>query len=533
MHIFSDASSIGYAAVAYLRLCNSDGKIHCAFLIGKARITPIKTTTIPRLELTAASVSVRLAQSMIHELENKPDTVTYHTDSTTVLHYIKNEKKRFPVFVANRTRMIREFSHLQQWRFVPTKDNPADVGSRGQDGYKVLHQQQWILGPQFLKQPQESWPAQPEIKENPVGMISTSATLVEETLNPTNILLSYYSNWHRLKKAIAYYQKFCSYLQKQAQHDPIIDNMISPRLTVSDLNQAELAIIKFLQKNQFNVELNLLKTVNKQETHRGRVGEKKKPVSMKKSSLYRLDPYLTDGVIRVGGRLHKSLLPEDMKHPIVLPSKSHVTTLIIRFVHEQLGHAGRNHVLSKVRENYWVINGNTAVRRVLGRCVTCRKQQSPMCEQQMADLPKDRISPALPFTYTGVDFFGPFLIKDYRKELKRYGALFTCLVTRAIHIESACSLTTDSFIQALRRFMARRSNVQEIRCDNGTNFVGAERELREALQKMDHTKLSETLMKKNIQWKFNPPAIWEESGSARSKLSEKFLPSSLENLETV
>jgi hypothetical protein len=136
-------------------------------------------------------------------------------------------------------------------------------------------------------------------------------------------------------------------------------------------------------------------------------------------------------------------------------------------------------------------------------------------EQKMADLPTERTSDGPPFTYTGVDFFGPFMIKQGRKQLKRYGAIFTCLSSRAIHIESAASLDTDSFILALRRFLARRGPIRQLRCDNGTNFVGAERQLREAFAEMKEDKIKEILMKQSIEWVFNPPAashfggIWE------------------------
>ncbi|KAK3716446.1 hypothetical protein QZH41_007055 [Actinostola sp. cb2023] len=133
----------------------------------------------------------------------------------------------------------------------------------------------------------------------------------------------------------------------------------------------------------------------------------------------------------------------------------------------------------------------------------------------MADLPKERVTPAPPFTFTGVDYFGPYIIKTGRKEVKRYGALFTCLASRAVHIEIANSLETDSFIQALRRFIARRGPVRTIRSDNGTNFVGAQAELRQAIKEMDHGQIRDKLRKQEIDWIFNPPAashmggVWE------------------------
>ncbi|XP_074627004.1 uncharacterized protein LOC141885000 [Acropora palmata] len=134
------------------------------------------------------------------------------------------------------------------------------------------------------------------------------------------------------------------------------------------------------------------------------------------------------------------LVAEESKHPVILPRKSHVTTLIIRHTHEQLGHSGRGHVLAKLCERYWIIKANSAVRQLISSCVICRKLKSTPQDQKMADLPEDRLTPAPPFTYVGVDYFGPYVTKEGRKERKGYGALFTCLVSRAVHIEVAHSL---------------------------------------------------------------------------------------------
>ena len=166
--------------------------------------------------------------------------------------------------------------------------------------------------------------------------------------------------------------------------------------------------------------------------------QKKKKANIKNiSSIYRLDPYLNDGVLQVGGRLNRAELSPETMNPVIMPYKNHATTLIIRHLHEQLGRTGRNHVIAALRERYWIVKVNAAVRRVLSKCVFCRRHHGKPSEQKMADLPKDRITQAPPFTYTGVEYFGPFIIKERRKVLKRYDALFTCLVSRAVHIEIA------------------------------------------------------------------------------------------------
>ncbi len=178
-------------------------------------------------------------------------------------------------------------------------------------------------------------------------------------------------------------------------------------------------------------------------------------------SLFSLGPFLENNILRVGGRLRRAKLPQDVKHPVILPRKHHVTDLVIRHEHVKLGHAGRNHVLSSLREKYWITGGNSAVRHVIAACVKCRRARYTVQSQKMSDLPQCHVDDTLPpFSYTGIDYFGPFLIKDGRKEVKRYGVILTCLVSIAVHLEIANSLDADSFLHALHRFVARRGNVK-------------------------------------------------------------------------
>ena len=196
-----------------------------------------------------------------------------------------------------------------------------------------------------------------------------------------------------------------------------------------------------------------------------------------------------------------------MKHPMILPKSHHVVTLIIRHYHHFSGHSGVEHVLSMLREKFWVVSARAAVRKSLGVCVDCKRRQARVGEQKMADLPQDRITPDKPpFTYVGVDCFGPFLIRRGRSEVKRYGVLYTCLVVRAVHIEVSQSLDTDSFLNSFRRFVARRGAPEQMRSDIGGNFVSGESELRHAINNWNQEKIVDFLLQRNVQWIFNPPA---------------------------
>jgi hypothetical protein len=309
-------------------------------------------------------------------------------------------------------------------------------------------------------------------------------------------------------------------------------------ITVEELEKAEDAIIKCSQAQAYGKETSVINDVMSLDESDLKKKQKQKKMGIKKtSSIHKLSPFLSQGILRVGGRLSRANLPELTKHPYILPQRSHITMLIIRDVHKRLGHAGRGHVMAALREKYWIMGANSAVRHYLYKCVICRRIQATPSEQRMSDLPKERVNPAPPFTYVGVDYFGPFHIKERRKVLKRYGALFTCLASRAIHVEVSYSLDTNSFIQALRRFIARRGPIRQIRCANGTNFIGAKSELSKAFDEMDQSVISSKMNQMCIEWIFNPPAashmggVWERQIRSVRKILAGILHENGEQLD--
>ncbi|KAL9977438.1 hypothetical protein ACROYT_G014841 [Oculina patagonica] len=215
------------------------------------------------------------------------------------------------------------------------------------------------------------------------------------------------------------------------------------------------------------------------------------------------------------GRIERADIPFCSRHPVVLAPDHELTRLIIMSCHEKLKHAGVDQVRNELRQQYWILRCRATVRKILHQCSYCRKRKAKPEAPLMASLPYDRLNVAPPFSKVGVDFFGPLKVKHLRKQEKRYGCLFTCLVTRAVHLEVAFDLSTDSFIMCLRRFMALRGKPTVIYSDNGTNFVGADRELRECINGWNQHKIGSELSQEGIQWVFNPPAaphmggVWE------------------------
>ena len=222
----------------------------------------------------------------------------------------------------------------------------------------------------------------------------------------------------------------------------------------------------------------------------------------------------------MGGRLERSTMSFNAKHPMILPQHHHVTDLIIQHYHRQEGHMGPTQVLAAIRQMFWIIHGPGEVRRVIKNCVDCQKQSKKPGTQVMAPLPTARITPTNPpFTFVGVDYFGPLMVRQGRSLVKRYGCLFTCLTMRAVHIEIAHSLDAESFLCAFSRFIARRGQPKEVYSDNGTNFTATQSVLKEEFEKLQakssQSLIKDRLRKQYIEWHFNPPAashmggVWE------------------------
>ncbi|XP_068214059.1 uncharacterized protein [Palaemon carinicauda] len=179
---------------------------------------------------------------------------------------------------------------------------------------------------------------------------------------------------------------------------------------------------------------------------------------------------------------------------------------MVRATHESCGHRGQNHLMTQLRTNYWIVRGNAIVKTVIRECLVCRRLSRRPLDQVMAELPSDRLCPdEPPFTTTGSDCFGPFLVKQGRSTAKRWGAIFICLTSRAVHLEVIDTMEQDSFVNAIRRFVARRGPIKRIWSDNGTNIVATERELRKALQRFNEGEIRDTLSIRGIEWNFHPP----------------------------
>ncbi|XP_064630374.1 uncharacterized protein LOC135489117 [Lineus longissimus] len=466
LHHFSDASLTGYGQCSYLRLVDEIERVHCSLAMSKARVAPLKPVTVPRLELQAAVVSVKISDFLNKELKIKEMKNYYWTDSRVVLGYIQNEARRFKIFVANRVQRIRESSEPGQWRHIATDINPADHASRGLEA-EELETSRWFNGPAFLWEKQlpevsDSTPDHDEISNDDPEVKKVTALATKAT-ERTAMLKRFekFSDWSRLLSAISTLRERC--LRKLGKGIP----------DLTEIRRAsETFIILCIQREAFADEIDELQR-----------GEHLK----KGNQLYNLDPFPDeDGILRVGGRLKHSNLNYRAKHPAIIPKKTAVAELLIKHHHEKTAHQGRGMTMNELRaRGFWIPGCSAQVSSHIFKCVVCRRFRGTTQVQKMADLPKDRLDASPPFTYCGIDVFGPFEVTERRKTIKRYGLLFTCMASRAIHIELLDDMTTDVFLNALRCFVALRGKVRLIRCDRGSNFVGARQELKEAMKEID------------------------------------------------
>lgn len=515
IHGFSDASTKAYGACLYICIVKSNGTLACNLLCSKSKVAPLKPISLPRLELCAALLLSRLLAKV--KLIYKPltlDTFLW-SDSTITLCWIKSDAARWNVFVANRVSEIQELTSTQHWRHVVSADNPADLVSRGVEPEVLKESDIWWHGPEWLRLPNHLWPHQSsyEVSEDipERRKVALSCTKIEVAESALTKEFKKHSKFSRLRRVFAYVLRFINNIRGKGI------NKLSGVLSSVELQASVELIIKAIQAVHFSKEIDQLSNLKLNPGFIERF-------SLKGSRLKFLNPFLDEkGILRVGGRLKHATISPQQKYPMILPPKDYVTKLILIAEHEKLLHAGCQLVLANIRLKFWPINGKSEIKSIIHNCVKCFRFKAEAASQLMADLPMVRVTPSRPFLYCGIDFAGPFNIKQsrLRKSLvtKGYICLFVCMASKALHLETVPDLSTKAFLNALNRFTSRRGKCQKIFSDNATNFKGAYNELKE-LYKMLNTKCSKELIQdklaeNSIQWEFIPPVsphwggIWE------------------------
>ncbi|XP_058809946.1 uncharacterized protein LOC131675118 [Phymastichus coffea] len=514
LHTFTDASTKAYATVAYLRIETNNGDVQLSLVMAKARVAPKKPMTIPRLELQAALLGTKIAATIEQELDIKIGKRVFWSDSSTVLHWIRGEPREKQVFVANRLGQIGELSKVSEWRWVPTKLNPADDATR-QSNKPMLSEDRWFIGPEFLRERPESWPKEKalqackkqKIDEQESRKAYIGATFITEPTKWEVPLELRILGWSRIVRTMQSVRKFFFIWKQKSREKRVQTNRRSKTRThnsspqnanestkngLEAIFEAEKTWFRLIQSAHFPRELETLQ--KGKELHRG-------------SKLINIQPYIDKhGLLRARGRVSKFCSTHFQNQPIILDAKHYATKLLIAEFHRKFDHANNENVINELRQQFYIVGLRTRLRWLAKNCVTCRLRRAKPMNPPMADLPTCRLASGLrPFTHCGIDYFGPMEVKIGRRREKRWGVLFTCMTTRAIHVEIAHTLNASSTIMAIQRLGGRRGCPREIYSDNGTNFVRANKELAEEIKSLDIRKQKQFAESRRIKWHFNPP----------------------------
>lgn len=505
IHVFTDASSRVYCCVAYVRLTSETSReekdsqadekvIDVRLITAKSRVTPTKTESISRLELAACVLGVRLGNAVASAYKVHPDLVHYWTDSTNCLFWLTSPSSVSKTFVSNRVGEIQNESKQEMWRHVPTEQNPADVPTRFPKVDDLKKSNLWWKGPDFLWKPERDWPpkfiptpddaGKEEMKKEyanfSISDVPTTKDMKINRLNPSNYSVG------------PLYNGFKSLMRNTS-------------ITVNCLNRKLEAGMRMRRAMEFQIR----RAQHEDEELHDLMEDLRKAKASNKAFLS-LSPYVDKkGVLRAHTRLSNVVyLPYNTKYPVILSTKSVFTQLLIQSAHRDYEHGiGANSVKAEIKTAFIIVGLENYLRSVRSTCRTCIRKNSKPFEQRIANLPSYRFAePLRAFIKTGLDFAGPYEIKMGRmkKRQKHYILLFTCLQTRAVHLEVTPGMDTDAVVLAFTRFIAYRGMPTDFLSDNWKTFVSKDKELESWVRNLNtHDIISK--VSASIEWHFTPP----------------------------
>ncbi|GFW81315.1 integrase catalytic domain-containing protein [Trichonephila clavipes] len=456
IHGFSDASERAFAAVVYIKCFNESGQSQARLLCSKSRVAPLKTLTIPRLELSAALLLSRLVKKVVPILQLPIHKIWMWTDSTIALAWIKTEPHKLKTFVSNRVAEIQALSKDYHWKHVSSKNNPADLISRGCNVDELLKNEMWFSGPDLQTDKYEDNQLFPDPSYRDELKCAVTLSMTECSSNFYDELFNVINNFIKLIRIFSFIFRFINNIKAKESCNK------EKYLTADEIKRSTEFLAKIAQLSEFKAEIDALK--------------KGKGVS-KTSKLRVLDPFLEDNsLLRVGGRLSNADLPFEAKHQLIIPSKHKFTKLLFEHMHKKFFHIGAQGLVHQIRMQFWPINGKGIARKTVHDCIACFRQKPTGVDQLMGNLPSERVTP-----------------------------------------KAVTDLTTEAFTAALKRLCARRGRISTLMSDNATNFKGAAAELNRFIKLIciKNETLANYFASEAIQWKFIPPrspnfgGLWE------------------------
>lgn len=534
LHMFSDASKAAYGSCAYLRSCHPNGDVSVHLITSRNKVAPVKMQTIPRLELMGAVMSVNLCKFVQKACDFKELEVYYWTDSTIVIHWLKKNIQSLKPFVANRIETILSTSNVESWRHVPGNQNPADLLSRGCSSEQLREERLWWNGPHWLLQSSDCWPRSTILRLNDDEITADEAeskgqvltahmsihselALAVSTKDGDQPLVERRSTLNSLLRTTAFVHRFIQRIKSKG-----VDRVTQtasyedvPAVTVTERDSAVNYWARLSQREFFAEE--------------GKALQENKQISTN-SKLRQLSPFLDkEKILRVGGRLSRSNQPLDSKHQIIIHPRSAISKLIIVDAHLRACHGGAQLTMAILRQKYWITNCRTAVKKIINTCVICTRYKKDVAQQLMGSLPPARTNQTFPFAISGVDFAGPFevrktvmqqmnlrqlAVKQYKMPatIKCWVVVFVCMTTKAVHLDLAHGLSVEAFLEVFARFTSRRGQCNQLWSDNGTNFVGTNKELQRVQKEWRNLLPNKELAALGTTWQFISPAAPHQGG---------------------
>ncbi|XP_062698475.1 uncharacterized protein LOC115257886 [Aedes albopictus] len=522
-HVFMDASQEYYSCAVYFRFTH-EGVSKCALVSAKTKVGPLRPLSIPRMELLAATLGVRLLDTVLANHDVKVSRRFLWTDSSTVLHWIAADPRKYKPFVAYRVTEILQSSRLDEWHYVRSKLNIADILTKWKNEAFFKGNSTWFCGPEFLEQSEENWPKHNRPPVNRIQELRASHMFHSTPEIVPLIDATRMSKWNILLRTMCCVLRFISNCRKRMQRMPI-ETLVIPKLAPI-VRRSICSIDTPLKQEEYETAEHVLWKQAQWECYKDEVATLLRNQKLlredwlqipKSSKLYKKSPFLDEfGVLRMEGRIGVAeFVPFDTKFPILLPREHIISYRLIEFYHQRYGHANKDTVYNELRQRFSIPNLRADVAFVMKNCQWCKVRKTQPQTPRMAPLPVERLTPfTKPFSYVGIDYFGPIDVTVGRRTEKRWVVLFTCLNIRAIHLEVAYRLNTESCIMAIRRFVVRRGPPIAIFSDNGTNFKAANKELQKQIQCID-SECANVFTNARTRWSFNPPSaphmggIWE------------------------
>ena len=571
---FCDAGCWGYGHCSYIRRSLQGGgdQISVSLLIGKAHVVPLSMMrnptenaiphgdSIPRLELNAARGAAEYRDMILRESGETFDDVYMFSDSLTVLNWLNNFEKRFKTYENFRIKSIRALSRLSEWRHCPTNLNPADLCSKAIEANDYKKWDFYHYGPSFLLSPISQWPPSRPMKEteaescdiqigaihgeaeketinfSPVELLFVGATTEEPKIEidlkpraPWPLEVSAKTErWEKKIRLIAMVRKVILTLRDKirTRKENLTATRLRPRpkenskktrltvvFTEEEKEKAEYLLVSAIQSQHFEKEIVSL------VTHGVFTPNAISELKVKNSPLTFLSPFIDEhNVMRASGRCRKAeYLPYDSRFPIILPNyKNENTRSLIMHYHTKtmLMHMPQNETHHLLRERYFILGGKTSVSFVINRCLLCQRLSKNPLKQREGDLPPERMEAAIPFKNSGLDVYGPYYLRHSgRGTQKRFVLMVCCMSVRAVALFPLKNMTSSAVVNALIRMNAQYPGLKNIFSDNGSNFRGADREIREAVAAWNKDELNLELDKVGITWTFGPASCGSAGGA--------------------